>query len=90
MAAFRDIGRLMIHSGGFGFQGKKNQLAGRALHQVWLSKQGWDFINTWVRVEYGQAPDFTIIWLADGTLLGWGGLFGGTRRIAAALQSLIK
>jgi len=35
-------------------------------------------MNLWVRVSHGQR----VWYLANGALFGWGGIFGGTKRLA--------
>jgi hypothetical protein len=50
-------------------------------------KQGKDFINNWIKVEY---QDGNTAFLADGNLLGWAGVFGGTKKILKVIQHLAQ
>ena len=58
------------------------------LHNVSYGKQGRDFINNWVKVEYGDMNSPSIAFFADRSLRGWGGIFGGTKRILEAVRRL--
>jgi hypothetical protein len=85
--AFRDSGRLVVNPDSLEFTGGKTRLAIRDVHTVTQGKQGRDFVNTWVRVEYGEGQT---AFFADGSLLGWGGVLGGTGAIYAAARGLVK
>ena len=78
MLAFRDSGRLIIHETSLEYAGKKGQVIISNIKRVTFGLQGRDFINNWVKVEYGAD---SIAYFADGSLLGWGGVFGGTGNI---------
>src|SRR5437867_3100287 len=84
LLAFRDVGRLTIDGAGLIFEGQKGRVAITRLQRVSIGKQGRDFLNDWVKVECGDLPHLANVFFADGSLLGWGGLLGGTRRIYAA------
>jgi hypothetical protein len=89
LLAFRDVGRLTIDGAGLIFEGQKGRIAITRVQRVSIGKQGRDFLNDWVKVEYGDPPHLANVYFADGSLLGWGGLLGGTRRIYAAAQGAI-
>ena len=55
---------------------------------VSYGKQGRDFVNNWVKVEYGDGSAPSSAYFADGSLLGWGGILGGTKRILDAIRAL--
>ena len=41
----------------------------------------------WIRIEYGNEPDpARLVYFADGSWLGWGGILGGTRKIYQELS----
>jgi hypothetical protein len=45
----------------------------------------------WVEVEYeGESEEPQRAYFADGSALGWGGIFGGTRRLYRALARLAR
>ena len=90
LLAFRDSGRLTIGEGTVEFLGKKEHVVLTDLRRVSIGKQGRDFVNDWVRVEYGDPASPSTAFFADGSLLGWGGVFGGTRRLYALIQPLAE
>ena len=53
--------------------------------RISYGRQGWDFVNRWVRVDYGSG---LTAYLVDGSYHGWGVIFGGTKRILMALAHL--
>ncbi len=86
--AFRDSGRLIVGDGTLEFQGSKERVIITGIRRVSIGKQGRDFINDWIKVEYGEAASPSTAFFADGSFLGWGGVFGGTRRLFAIVQGL--
>jgi hypothetical protein len=80
--AFRDAGRLMVRADSLEFVGSKNHVLVEGIRRVTIGKQGRDFVNQWVKVDYGKDSQ---AFFADGGWLGWGGLIGGTQKIYAAL-----
>ena len=83
--AYRDTGQLIVHDAGLQYNGGKGTLYIQGISRVTIGKQGRDFVNDWVRVEYGQGQT---AFFADGSWLGWGGMLGGTRKIADAVMRL--
>ena len=90
LLAFRDAGKLIVGEDSLEFRGKKEKVVIANVRHISYGKQGRDFVNNWVRIEYGDAPTTSTAFFADGSLLGWGGIFGGTKRILAAVQHLAK
>ncbi len=81
--AFRDSGSLTVGEEQIEFAGAKHRLVIADIRRVTVGRQGRDFVNDWVKVEYG---DGATAFFADGSLLGWGGLLGGTRNLYASLS----
>jgi hypothetical protein len=90
LLAFRDAGRLVVGEDSLQFHGKREKVVITSVKGISYGKQGRDFVNNWVRIEYGDAPATSIAFFADGSLLGWGGVFGGTKRLLAAIQHLAR
>jgi hypothetical protein len=86
--AFRDTGSLIIDDNLIIFLGKKEKVEIRNIKYVSYGKQGRDWVNNWVKVEYGEGNELSTAFFADGGSLGWGGVFGGTRKIFAVIQSV--
>ena len=85
MLAMRDIGTLVVKNNSLEFQGKKEHVHITNVKRISYGKQGRDFVNNWVKINYG---DGKTAFFADGSQLGWGGMFGGTRRILDAVRHL--
>jgi hypothetical protein len=83
--AMRDRGTPIVSDRGAEFIGGRGRVAIGDLKSVHFGKQGRDFVNNWVRVDYG---DGRTAFFADGSGLGWGGVLGGTRRIFEAILPL--
>jgi len=86
MMAFRDAGRLIVRDNSLEFQGKKDNVTITNIRRVSCGRQGRDFMNKWVKVEYG---DGATAFFADGSMLGWGGILGGTNRIFEVVSKLL-
>lgn len=85
MLAMRDYGSLFVNEESLEFQGGNEKVKITDIKKVSYGKQGRDFINNWVRVDYGMGKT---AFFADGRWLGWGGIFGGTKMIFNALHGL--
>jgi hypothetical protein len=85
LLAMRDSGLLVVADDSLEFVGGKGRVRITGIQRISCGKQGRDFVNDWVKVEYqaGKTAFF-----ADGSLLGWGGIFGGTRKILEAVRHL--
>ena len=85
MLAMRDTGALAVTEDSLEFTGKKEKVHIIDIKRVSFGKQGRDFVNNWVKIEYQNGKT---AFFADGTWLGWGGIFGGTKRILNAVRHL--
>ncbi|HLL77765.1 MAG TPA: hypothetical protein VK421_21080 [Pyrinomonadaceae bacterium] len=90
LVAYRDSGRLVVRADSLEFYGRSARVIVRDARGVALVKQGRDFINDWVRVEYGDPANPSTAFFADGSWLGWGGILGGTRRIFEAVRHVAR
>lgn len=88
--AYRDTGKLIVQDDSLEFQGKKEKVVITRVRRITFGKQGRDFVNNWVKIEYGDGPVLSTAFFADGSWMGWGGIFGGTKRILATMQHLKK
>jgi hypothetical protein len=86
--AYRDAGKLTVYADSMEFKGKRKTVIIKNVHSVSYGKQGRDFVNNWVRVEYGDSAAPSVAYFADGSMHGWGGIFGGTKRILEAVRRL--
>lgn len=85
MLAMRDVGLLVINSDSLEFHGTKETIHITGITGITCGKQGRDFVNDWIKVEYQEG---NTAFFADGSWLGWGGVLGGTRRILEAVRHL--
>ncbi|MGH9365431.1 MAG: hypothetical protein ACRD1B_09240 [Thermoanaerobaculia bacterium] len=85
MLAMRDAGTLVVNEDSLDFNGKKEKVHITDIKRISFGKQGRDFVNNWVKIEY---QDGKTAFFADGSWLGWGGIFGGTKKILNAVHHL--
>ncbi|MBC8490606.1 MAG: hypothetical protein H8D45_31710 [Bacteroidetes bacterium] len=85
MLAMRDSGTLVVKDDSMEFNGKKEKVQIAYVRRISYGKQGKDFVNNWVKIEY---QDGKTAFFADGSWLGWGGIFGGTKKILEAVRHL--
>jgi hypothetical protein len=78
---------LIVSDNSLTFKGKKEKVQITNIKRITYGKQGKDFINNWIKVEY---QDGNTAFLADGNLLGWAGVFGGTKKILKVIQHLAQ
>jgi hypothetical protein len=90
LLAYTDKGKLIVGEESLEFQGKKARIIITGVRRISYVTQGNDFINKWVKIEYGDSPKISTAFFADGSELGWGGVFGGSKRILDAVQHLAK
>lgn len=90
LVAFKDSGRLVVRADSLEFYGKRGSVRVADARGVALTKQGRDFINDWVRIEYGDPANPATAFFADGSWFGWGGILGGTRRIFEAVRHIAR
>jgi hypothetical protein len=83
LLAYSDIGTLIVDENFLEFKGKRENVHITNIRQISCGIQGRDFVNYWVTVDYDTDKR---AFFADGSLLGCGGVFGGTRRILQAVK----
>jgi hypothetical protein len=82
MMAMKDIGILTINTNEITFKGSTSNLLINQLHSISYGKQGRDFINNWVKIEYYDSRnELQQAYFADGNSRGWAGIFGGTKKL---------
>lgn len=74
---------LEITPGSLTFHGKRGDVVVVDPRIVSIGQNGTDFINTWITVE-GRDEGRALF--ADGSRFGWGGVSGGTARLAAEIR----
>ena len=89
LLTYSDVGKLTIKEKSIEFQGRGQTLMLENVRRILYGKQGRDFVNNWVRVEYGDVESPSIALFADGSTWGWGGVLGGTKRIFEAAKHLV-
>ena len=88
MMAMKDIGVLTVDTKGIIFRGNDTNLIINQLSSISYGKQGRDFINNWVKIEYyGLNGELQDAYFADGNNRGWSGIFGGTKRLYNLLMN---
>ena len=90
LIAFRDSGTLIVNDNSIEFKGKKGNVEIKNIKHISFGKQGRDAVNNWVKVDYGEDPVKLTAFFADGSGLGWGGIFGGTKKILSAIESIYQ
>lgn len=87
--AYRDKGIVKFTPDGLTFTGNTYNIFITNIQSVCYGKQGRDFINNWVRVEYrsDEHGDIQQAFFADGGLLGWSGIFGGTKKLFKKIKT---
>lgn len=85
LCAWQDSGTLTVGEDSLEFAGKKETVTITDIQKITFGKQGRDFINNWVRIEYQNGHK---AFFADGSLLGYGGILGGTKKIFNAVSHL--
>jgi hypothetical protein len=88
LLTYRDVGKLTIKENSMEFQGRGQTLVLENVRRISYGKQGRDFVNNWVRVEYGDVESPSTALFADGSTRGWSGVLGGTKRIFEAAKHL--
>ena len=90
LLAYRDVGQLTVGDSSIEFKSGSRTVVINQIRNVSYGKQGRDFVNNWVRVEYEEDGTLTTAFFADGSMRGWGGIFGGTKRILQAVKRVPK
>jgi hypothetical protein len=85
--AMKDTGRLQLHTNYISFKGRSTTLEIKDIISLSYCKQGRDFINNWVKIEYRSCDnEIEQAFFADGNKQGWSGIFGGTKKIYNLLK----
>ena len=87
LVAFCDRGTLVVYKDSAEFTGKNERFRIVNVNRISFGKRGQDWVNNWVKIEYGSGKT---AFFADGSWLGWRGIFGGTRELFGALQHLAR
>ncbi len=84
----KDTGSLFLENGEVIFKGNKyKQVSIKNIESISYGKQGRDFVNNWVKLIYAtEEGERKVAYFADGKLLGWSGIFGGTKSIMNKIQ----
>ncbi len=91
--SMQDIGILTIGDNAIYFNGPKNAIMiNKAnIKMVSYGKQGTDFTNFWVKIEYVDSEGLNKeAYFADGNSMGWAGIHGGTKHIYELVQQFEK
>jgi hypothetical protein len=81
--AYEDRGELIALHGTLRFDGKKQSISGQ-IRSVGRKQMG---TNRWVHVQYDSDGESRDAYFMDSGLLGWAGVLGGNKRLAAALTA---
>ena len=83
LLAMRDTGNLIFKKEALIFKGKKTQeIVINNIQSISYGKQGRDFANNWVRLQFlNEKGEIELAFFADGKMLGWSGIFGGTKAL---------
>jgi hypothetical protein len=88
LLAYQDIGKLAVSDSGMEFKSNQQTIVIDRIRSVSFGKQGRDFVNNWVKIEYEAGGSCHRAFFADGGSHGWDGVLGGTRRILEAIKRL--
>ena len=81
----QDVGTLLVTPRYLEYSSRRRSvripIAG--ISTISMGRQGSDWINKWVKVEYGRDK---VAYFADGRFMGWRGILGGTRRLLERLE----
>ena len=79
--AYEDRGGLILVDGRLRFEGKKQTISGH-IRSVGRKQMG---MNRWVHVQYDTDGQTRDAYFMDGDVLGWAGVFGGNKDLAARI-----
>lgn len=86
--AMKDIGTLIFESEELVFKGDKYEVSIKEVLSIFYGKQGRDFINNWIKIEYkSENGEIKTAFFADGEMMGWIGIFGGTKRLLKKIKN---
>nr|WP_067061823.1 hypothetical protein [Mucilaginibacter sp. L294] len=87
--AMKDIGTLRLYTHGCAYDGDQTNIKIAKIANVTYGKQGRDFINNWVKLEYyDHLNELKEAYFADGNKGGWAGIFGGTKKIYTLIKDM--
>jgi hypothetical protein len=83
LLAMRDSGTLSINKDELIFKGRKyKEIVIKNIQSISYGKQGRDFVNNWVKLEFLSEKGIKeSAFFADGNIIGWSGIFGGTKAL---------
>ncbi len=90
LLAMQDIGVLQVSEGLISYQGKKYNFNINKLVAIEFTQQGADFVNKWVKMVFDSAEGQRSVYIKDGSLLGWGGIFGGTKKLYEVIRAALR
>jgi hypothetical protein len=88
LLAYQDVGKLTVSNSRVEFESSQRTIVIDRIQRVSYGKQGRDFVNNWVKIEYDEGGSSHKAFFADGGSHGWDGAFGGTKRILEAVKKL--
>lgn len=88
LLAYQDIGKLAVSDSRLEFKSNQRTIVIDHIRSVSYGKQGRDFVNNWVKIEYEVGGSCHRAFFADGGSHGWDGVLGGTGRILKAIKRL--
>jgi hypothetical protein len=88
LLAYQDVGKLTVSDSQVEFKGDKHTIHIDRVLSVSYGKQGRDFVNNWVKIEYDDGSSSHVAYFADGGALGWDGVLGGTKRIFEVVKQV--
>jgi len=89
LLAMKDIGTLIFNKNELIFKGNgSKEIIINNLVSISYGKQGRDFINKWVKIEFiNNNKEIETAFFADGNMLGWSGIFGGTKTLLNKIKT---
>lgn len=90
LLAWQDQGTLEVRGAELEFRGGRYALVIRDITRLSVVRQGRDFINSWVQVDYVRDGSPAVAYFADGSAAGWGGVLGGTRALYTAIEQSLR
>jgi hypothetical protein len=88
LLAYQDVGKLIVSQSQLEFRSDQRVIVIDQMRRVSYGKQGRDFVNDWVKIEYDEGGTRHIAFFAEGGSLGWDGVFGGTKQILEAVKRI--
>ena len=89
LLAYEDVGTLTVGTSSIVFESSKRRLAIDRIQRISFGKQGRDFVNDWVKVDYlNETGQPAVAFFADGGSLGWSGVAGGTAKMLDAIKRI--